>query len=452
MLRGGTRDLPERQQTLRRAIDWSYDLLDSPARKLFRRLSVFAGGWTLGAAEAVCNGEGDLNTDVLAETESLLDSSLLTRSVGENGEMRFGMLETLREYAAERLIESGEVDHVRRRQAQFYLALVEQAEPELIASGQAEWARRLDVEHGNIRAVLTWSRQHDVELGLKLCGSIWRYWEMHSFIGEGRGWLEAFIAQSQPPTAIRGKALHAASAFAVYQGEYETARAHMEEALPIFQQSGDKRGIATAFNELGLIASCQGKHADARRLLEQSLAIKRELGDEWLMANSIENLGLIAGYQNDYLSAYALHQESLAIYRALDEKCGMAIASGNLGHVAMHLGRLEEARVWQAESLQLFYEVGDNDGLTECLERFAMLANASASFRRAAQLFGAARVVRKEAGTSLPPAEQAEYDRELNVTRAQLETATFDAAWQAGQAMTVEQAMELALDEAAPAR
>jgi len=143
-----------------------------------------------------------------------------------------------------------------------------------------------------------------------------------------------------------------------------------------------------------------------------------------------------------------LHQESLAIYRALDETCGMAIASGNLGHSAMHLGRLDEARAWQAKSLRLFNEIGDNDGLTECLERFAMLANAHANFRRAAQLFGAASVLRKEAGTSLMPAERSEYDTELSATRAQLGTATFDAAWQAGQAMTLDQAMELAVSEA----
>ena len=304
---------------------------------------------------------------------------------------------------------------------------------------------QLDIEHANIRAVLAWSRQHNVKLGLKLCGSIWRFWEWHNFIGEGRAWLETFIAQSPPPTAARGKALRAASAFAVYQGDYEAARVYMEEALPIFQQLGDKRGIATALNELGVVALGRGRFADARQLLEQSLAIKRELGDDWLIANSVGNLGLIAGYQNDYAAAYTLHQESLAISRALNEMGGMAIESGNLGHAAMHLGKLEEAQARQGESLKLFEEVGDKDGLTECLERFAMLANANANFRRAAQLFGAASVLRKETGTSLMPAERAEYDSELSATRAQLDVATFEAAWAEGQAMTLEQAIACAL-------
>lgn len=447
-LTSGARDLPARHQALRSTIAWSYDLLGDSAKKLFRRLAVFAGGWTLEAAEAVCNVAGDLNVDVLDEMESLLDNSLLTQSIGEDGEMRFGMLETIREYAMERLLESGEIDHLRQRQAQFYLALIEQAEPELIASDQARWVNRLNTEHGNIRAVLTWSQQHAVELGLKLCGSIWHFWDMRSFIGEGRSWLETFIAQSPPPTAARGKALQAANVFAVYQGEYETAQAHMEEALSIFQQLGDQQGIATAFNELGVIARYRGECAAARQLFEQSLAIKRELGNEWLIANSVMNLGLIASDQSDYASAYRLHQESLAIYRALDEKHGIAMASGNLGHVAMHLGRLDEARVWQAESLQLFKEVGDNDGLTECLERLAMLANANANFRRAAQLFGAASVLRKEAGTSLAPVEQAECDGALNATHAQLDAATFDTAWAEGQAMTMEQIVDEVIKEA----
>jgi tetratricopeptide (TPR) repeat protein len=389
----------------------------------------------------ICNAEGDLDADVLDEMEALQANSLLTQSVGGNGEMRLGMLETIREYALERMHESGEVDRLRQHQAQFYLTLVERAEPELTTSGQTQWFNQLDIEHANIRAVLAWSRQHNVELGLKLCGSIWRFWEWHNFISEGRAWLETFIAQSPQPTAARGKALRAASVLAVYQGDYEAAEVHMEEALPIFQQLGDKRGIAAALNELGAVALGRGRLADARQLFERSLAIKRELGDDWLIANSIGNLGLVAGYQNDYASAYTLHQESLALYRALNEIGGMAIASS-------HLGKLDEAQARQAESLRLFDEVGDKDGLAECLERFAMLANANANFRRAAQLFGAASVLRKEAGTVLALAEQAEYASELSATRAQLDTATFDAAWQAGQAMTIDQMVELALSEA----
>ncbi|HSD82568.1 MAG TPA: tetratricopeptide repeat protein, partial [Anaerolineae bacterium] len=270
----------------------------------------------------------------------------------------------------------------------------------------------------------------------------------HSIIDEGRTWLQTFIALSKSPTAARGTALRAAGVLAIYQGEYETAQTQCEEALSIFQQLDNPRGIAISFNELGLVAGHRGEYAAARQFLEQSLAIKRELGDEWLIANSIVNLGLIADYLNDYEAAYALHQECLAIYRTLNETSGIAIASGNLGHAALHLGRLDEARARQAESIKLFDAVGGKDGLTECLERFAMLANADLDFSRAARLFGAASVLRKEAGTTLPPAEQAEYERELNTTRTQLDTATFDAEWRAGQTLTLEQAIGLALSEA----
>jgi predicted ATPase/DNA-binding XRE family transcriptional regulator len=435
------RDVPARHRSIRAVLDQSWRLLAESERKGLASLSVFRGGFTREAAQAVAGAS-------LAVLSALVSKSLLRYTGAE----RYDVHELVRQDALERLIESGQVDHVQRRHAQFYLALVDRAEPELKTADQAQWINRLVTEYENIRAVLAWSQQHDVELGLKLCGSIRRFWKMHSIIGEGRTWLKTFIAHSPSPTAARATALRAACELAILQGEYETARAHCEEALPIFQQLGDRRGIATSFNELGVIAQYQGEYAAARQLLEQSLAIKRELGDDWLIANSIVNLGLIADYQHDYGAAYALYQESLALYRTLNETSGVAIASSNLGHTALHLGRWDEARAWQAESLKLFNAVADKDGLTECLERFAMLANAHADFRRAARLFGAANVLRKEAGTTLPPAERAEYDRELNATRAQLDAATFDAEWRAGQALTLEQAMELALNEAAGPR
>lgn len=444
VLRGGPRDLPERQQTLHSAIAWSYNLLSEDEKRLLRRLSVFVGGWTFEAADAVCNAEVEKPIDIFDGLERLIDFNLITPPQESNGELRLKILETIREFSLDRLIESGEVELVRSHQAKFYLALVEQAEPELKASGQTIWAKRLDTEYENVRAVLAWSQQHDVELGLQLCGSIWRFWEMHNLIGEGRVWLETFVSQFPHATAVRGKVLLAAAAFAVYQSDLRAAQTRVEEARSIFEHLDDKHGIALALNELGLVASYQGDYSAARQFLEQSLAIKRGLGDEWLIANSINNLGLIADHQNDYTSAYALHKESLAIYRALDEKSGVAMATGNLGHVSLHLGRLVEAREWQTQSLLLFSEIGDKDGLAECFERLAMVANASADFRHAAQLFGVASVLRKDVGTLPTLADQIEYERELKLTRAQLDAAAFDAAWAKGQGMTLEEAISQA--------
>jgi predicted ATPase/Tfp pilus assembly protein PilF len=444
VLRGGARDLPERQQTLRQAIDWSHDLLGEEAKKLFRRQAVFAGGSTLEAAETVGNVGHDLDPNGLDLIANLLDNSMLTSSVGEQGDMRVGMLDSIREYAMEQLIESGELEVVRRNQAEFYLALVEQAKPYLYGADETLWAGRLRAERDNIRAVLTWARERDVELGLRLCGSIWHFWESHNSIVDGHAWLESLLALSAPATALRAKALHAAAVLASYVGEYETARAHIEEALPIFERLGDKGAIAGALNELGVLASSGGDYSEARRLVEESLAIKKELGGERSIANSIENLGIIASFEGDDARALTLHEQSLAVYRSIDDQMGVATATGNLGRAALRVGRLDDALTWQVESLKQFAEIGDMDGAVECIERLAMLANARGNHQGAARLFGCAAAIRLDAGTQAAPFYRAECDRELGATRARLDRATFDAEWLAGQSMTVDAAIELA--------
>lgn len=343
VLGGGTRDLPERQRTLYSAINWSYGLLADDEKRLLRRLSAFVGGWTFEAADTVCNPSGEGQMNAFDGLERLIDLNLIKPAQEVNGDLRFGMLETIRKFSLQRLIESGEADLVRDHRARFYLALVEQAEPKLRASGQARWAGQLDTESPNLRAVLAWCQQNDSELGLRLCGAIWRYWEMHSLIGEGRDWLEVFLTRCKQATATRGKALVATAAFAVYQGDFAAARSHVEQALAIFSDLSDNQGTARALNELGLIALYQGDYQAARQYLQESLAIKHEMSNEWLIANSINNLGLIADYQHDHTSAYDLLQDSLTIFQTREDRSGVAMAVGNLGHVAMHLGRLQEA-------------------------------------------------------------------------------------------------------------
>ncbi|MCC6191193.1 MAG: tetratricopeptide repeat protein [Anaerolineales bacterium] len=447
LLKATPRQTSARHQSLRAVMDWSFELLAPAERALFQRLAAFAGGFTLEAVEAICVA-ADLESHQMLELLSLLVDKSLVKMDQDSGEVRFDLLETIREYALERLTASGEVDSVRRRHAQFYLVLGERAEPELATANQLQWVNRLDFEHGNVRAALAWSREHDVELGLRLSASIWRYWHMRSLNREGRAWLEALIPLSPAPTLARAKALQASNVFTVLQGDYETARAHVEEALQIYQQLGDRRRIAAALNELGLIDRYRGEHDSAQRLLEQSLAIKQELGLDSPRANTTMNLGLVAGDRGDCAAAYALHQESLAIFRASDEMFGMAAAYGNLGHMATRLGKLAEALAWQVESMRLFSELGDHDGLAECLERLAMLANAKSDFETAARFGGAASMLREKAGTTLAPSEQAEYDREVSAARARLDGPTFEAAWQAGQAMTFDALRELALSQA----
>jgi tetratricopeptide (TPR) repeat protein len=293
--------------------------------------------------------------------------------------------------------------------------------------------------------VLAWAREQDAGSGLRLCAAIWRYWESHNLIGEGRAWLESFVGLAPAITAVRGKALVATAALSVYQGDFAAARRHAEEGLSVFRRLGDKAGVAKALNELGLLACYEGDYPAAGRLLEESLEIKRESGSPYAIAGTINNLGLLAGYEDDFQAAYALHAESLAMYRGLEEKSGVAMACGNLGHDALRLGRLDEARARQAESLCLFNEIGDKDGIAECFERLAMLANAEGDFRCAARWFGVAAVLRSEAGTLQGLAGEQEYESELNTTRSQLDVAAFDTAWTEGRGMNLAAAVAQAV-------
>ncbi|MDH4346998.1 MAG: DUF4062 domain-containing protein, partial [Thermoleophilia bacterium] len=265
VLQGGTRDLPERHRTLRGAIDWSHDLLDDAERRMFRRLAVFAGGSTLEAAEAVCSAEPDRAPQALDVIASLLDGNMLTTSAGNEGDVRIGMLETIRAYAAEQLLASGEAHEIRRNHAEHYCALAEQARPHLAGPDEPRWASMLRAERDNLRQALEWSTEHDVELGLRLGSSLFRFWEAHNIIVEGHGWLTKLLARPSPPDAVRGEALRAAAALGCYVGEYRAARGHAREALAIFERLGNDRRIATALNELGVLASYEGDFAEAVR-------------------------------------------------------------------------------------------------------------------------------------------------------------------------------------------
>jgi predicted ATPase len=443
VLQGGTRDLPERHRTLRGAIDWSHDLLDEAERRIFRRLAVFAGGSILEAAEAVCAEEDDPGTATLDVIASLLDSSMLTTSAAEGGDVRIGMLDTIRAYAAERLLESGETQRIRRNHAEYYCVLCEEARPHLVGPDEPRWADRLRAERDNLRLALGWSVENDVELGLRLARSLFRFWEAHNMIVEGHRWLMALLARPSPPSHTRGAVLHSAAAFGCYLGDYDAARGHVSEALDIFERLGDERGVATALNELGVLASYEGDFAEARRLLEESLAIKRTLGDDWLMANAFVNLGNVAGWGGDHALGYQLHTESLALFEKAGERMGVAIANHNLASAAMHLGRLAEALERHVASLRLFDEVGDKDGCAESAEGLAMLANAHGERALAARLFGLGSRLREESGTQSPATQRAELERELDITRERLDQATFDTEWQAGHETSVEDAFEL---------
>lgn len=288
VLTGGPRTLPPRQQTLRRAVGWSYDLLAPHEQTLFRRLAVFVSGCTLETIEAVCTPRAD----TLETTDSLVRKSLLRQTVGSDGEPRFSMLETLHAFATEALEKSGESDAVRRTHAEFFTALAERAEPHLKDPEQALWLGRLEAEHDNFRAALSWTEGHDRELGLRLAGLLYMFWEVRGHVSEGRTWLEAALAKNadaQP--AVRAKALNAAGVLARRQGDDAVAHTLLEESLAIYRALGDKERVASLLNNLAITAEIQEDYRAARSDFEEALGYYRELDDGWGMAMILNNLG-----------------------------------------------------------------------------------------------------------------------------------------------------------------
>ena len=450
LLTGGAQDLPSRQQTMRGAIAWGYDLLAEDEKGLFRQLSIFVGGCTLEAVEAVCGGEGDLEIDVLSGVESLLDKSMLRQKEQADGEPRFTMLETIREYGLECLKERGETETLRRRHANFFLALAEGAEPELTGSRQVELLEQLETEHDNLRAALQWMEAGgEIELGLRLAGALWRFWDVHGYLSEGRKWLEGFLGRAQSssiPASVRAKATNGAGVLAGTQGDFERQDVILQESLALYRELGDKLGVAQSLNNLGSIAYSRGDWERAAALYTESLSLRRELGDKWGIANSLNNLGGVAYSQGDYERAAALYAESLDLRRGLGDRRGIGMSLNNLGEVAQQQGDYERAAALYMESLDLRRELGDKLFIASSLSNLGEVACDQGDCERAAQLFGAAEALRETIGSPLPLAKRHEYERRVAAACDALGQESFAAAWAEGRAMTLEQAIAYALE------
>lgn len=488
LLTGGARDLPARQRTMRDAIAWSYDLLSGGEQQLFRRLAVFVGGLTLGAAGAVCDATGDSKSDVLDELESLVDASLVQKEPAE-GESRFRVLETIREYALESLAMSGEAEARRRAHAAFFLALAERAEPELTGAGQVGWLERLEQEHGNLRAALQWSKEsREVEVGLRLGGALNNFWQMRGHLSEGRGWLQRLLELEESRSvavAVRAKALYAQGNLAYCHGDYEQSAALLTESLGIQREIGDKRGTASSLDILGEIAYCRGDYELAARLHTESLELRRELNDKWGIAATLNNLGNAALEQGDYERALRLvtegltrHQalsdkrgiavsliilggvayrqgdhagaaakfaESLAIRRETGDKWGIATALNNLSAMAYCQGNYQQAAGFLAEGLELRQKLGDKRGLATSLTVLGAVAVGEGDYEQAVRLLRVAEALRESIGAPLPPSYHSQYERIMGASRAALREEAHAAAWARGQPVTVEQAVTYAL-------
>jgi predicted ATPase/class 3 adenylate cyclase len=490
LLTGGARSLPERQRTLRNTIEWSYEMLDEGETTLFARLAVFSGGATLEAVEAVCDPQGDLPVDTLEGVASLLDKSLLRQEDGQGGEPRFVMLETIHEYASERLNEQGDVETIKRAHAEYFLFLAEEAEPKLWGAEDAAWLDRLEQDHDNMRAALSWAIEHgEAELALRIAGALRWFWFAEGSYGEGRKWLEEALIEDRGTSAeARAKALdgvgwlaheqgdmdkaeaaaeevlqlsneaavgsavaadskHMLGEAARLRGEHERATALIEESLAVHREAGDSRGIAWSLGSLANAAADRGDHERANELYEEGLALSRELGAARPLGDFLISLGYEYLLEGDYERATALNEEAVALYRKRGHRGGLQAALDNLGWAALVMGDYDRAQALHEESLTLSRELGDKYTASESLEGLACSTVAKEEVERAGRLFGAAEALREAVGYQQTLKERALREPYLATARSRLGGSSWARAWEKGRSMTFEDAIAYALRE-----
>src|SRR5438128_986149 len=446
LLTGGSRTALPRHQTLLAAIDWSYNLLTDMEQLLFRRLSVFLGGWTLEAAETVCAGGGIQQNDVLELLSELVDKSLVLAEERE-GEQRFRFMVTLLQYARNRLTQAGESEDLLHRHASFFLTLAEQGEQNLVGSDQKLWLQRLGTEHENMRVILSWTLEKDPETALRLAGALGRFWYLRGYMGEGRKWLARALEQKGPSVNLprRAKVLIAAGRLATVQTEYATAQGFFEEALTIYRNLGDNHGIAAVLTLLGNMARPQGNSVAARPLYAESLAICRQLGDKQGIAASLNGLGNVAVQEGDFAAARPLYEESLAISREFGDKHRIAAALNNLGAVAERQRDYAVGAALQKESLAIAWELGNTVGILPPIDNLGGVALACGENERAVRLWGASHALRERTSAALPPTELEERAAGIASARAALAEELFAAAWAQGRSMTPQEIVQYAL-------
>lgn len=418
LLRGGVRDLPERQQTLRSAIDWSYDLLDESAQKLFRRLSVFVGGWTLEAAESVCSLDGDLGSDLMEEMETLVNNSLLKQTQDADGETRFGILETIREYAHERLLESAEINQTRHQHALYYLEFVRKVEPLVRSHERIKFTRKMKQEFGNIRAILDRGTAvgENVQTAQQIGITLAWFWQSSMSIIESRQWADRVLktVNDTTPAAIHAGLLWGAGGFAWSQGDLESATVYLDESLrlarvaddkyllanilivrglaaasareapyarALFEESitllrplGEKWGESLALSWLGDVALLEKDHELSRQFHEQAIAVAREQGDPWILFAPLMSGGNTALIVGDAQKAEAICFEAISLLREIDDKWSLAWGLNGLGHASLQLGKLEQARVSFEECIAVARNIGNPGALISTMLGTAILA------------------------------------------------------------------------------
>jgi predicted ATPase len=490
MLTGGARDAPQRHGTMRDAIAWSYDLLSADEQALFRQLAVFAGGFTLAAAEWVSGVPSP--PAVLDVITSLVEKSLLRRSDGIGGEPRFEMLETIREFGVEQLVAQGERASAQQRHADYFLRFAHEADRRLRGREQLVQLARLEAERDNLRAALAWglASPDRAEIALRLVVALQWFWFLRDHFSEGRRWLEQALAQPATEDSLpaRVRALAAVGLLANHQDDYPAARARLqesvdlarrigdahglayalvvlgwgdvfhthssdlhplvEESVALFRETGDRWGLATALCTLGMIAIGTGQLDAADAPFAESLAVCRELGDTWGLARALHYSGELARSRRRDELARSLYEECISLYRELDHRGAASIVQHNLGYVSAHLGDARRGLACFAAALaeQVSTRDRSNNGLCHCLAGIAGMAALLGHPEQAARLFGAVDTQFEHIGAAVWPTDRVDYDRNLATARAQLGDEAFAAAYTAGRAMLLNQAIAEALD------
>jgi tetratricopeptide (TPR) repeat protein len=445
LLVGGPRDLPLRQRTIRDTVAWSYDLLEAREAKLFCRLSVFSSGWTLAAVEKVCGGVDEVG-HALEGISALVDQNLVVLN-RKHPDPRYDMLDIVKEFAAEQLVEAKETEEIRRRHALNFLLLSEEAEPNLVRAGNEEWFRRLDVERGNLRQGIAWTIERgETALALRYTAALWRYWRQLGEFVEGRRWSEAALAlPGSVPASLRAKALGAASGLALPQGDYGRLAEVAAESAQLALQTKDPMDLRNALTVKGLVAMGEGRYEDALEPFRESVAICSGLGLSWQLATSHLNLGIAllgAGRPED---ADVVFEEGLGLYRELGDDIFAARTTNASAQAALARNDIERASNLARNALSALAVHADRQGIAEGLEIMAAVAASRSDPKRAATLSGAAAAIRETIAS--PPTTFA-----FAITRQFLESAErasgkerWQASWDAGRVLSAEAAIKYAL-------
>jgi predicted ATPase len=451
VLTGGGRDRPERHRTLRDTIAWSYELLDESKRAMFRRLAVFRGGWTLDTAQEVCNPGSELGLDTLEVLGSLLDESLIIRQHSEGPQARFGMLETIREFALDHLTKGQEGPLVARRHADLFLRLAESSEAELIGPDQVRYLDLLEAERDNLRAVMLGAiKQNRAELGLRMAGAIWRFWHQRGHFTEGRLLLDELLAlPSDVPEGVKAKALTAAGGLAYWQRDYVAARHFYEEALAIRRRLGRPSEIAESLYNLGFPLAVEGETDRAQHLYEESRELYSSIDDEHGEAYALSALGVIADVKGQFAQARDLVRDSLTRFQQIEDTFGQLNSLTLLARLSHRLGDFDEAHLLLKEAIEAYAEVGNHSGLSWALSELAHLQLDEGRVRHAVAVAAGSSALSEKLGAAVP----ASLIRVPDIRAAaalQLSPEEIRVAWAEGFGRSLRETVDFALrDETA---